>query len=467
MRILYLGLLCVFVQLPCAAFTQTDRYQIQSCLNLEYANVLVNAPSGLSNQDAYKRGYSQGFEFIPLYEKQLKSLPNPEVEVLEILKVASDAGYRMAKNLTKEQITLALEKCRSVSVPSTNVGVKKSNPPSDASLIARIKPIATTVNSVWTDTGVLGLTELTDLCYRAIRERSYDCLIVDAASMFINSIGPDPSYVEFFSAEAHNMRLAKTIDSGQFNVADLNRVNRVIREYVQQVLIDDLKNRKNGLVSSCIIVDPDISTRFTGECIDNYANGYGVARGRDEYRGDFKNGMTHGYGNYIFGMQSKWATEEYHGWYYKGTKTGYGVMSISSESNHPALESMKKYGKLRDGRYYVSALYRSGRIVKHCISEEECIKEIPTFNFYELDDLPKYGSNSVGLSDVERLTNMAIYRQSNLPAKVNDCITRELIAEFFGEKVNAKPLGSSLILNYQKFLGTKRLVTQAVLYCSE
>ena len=130
-----------------------------------------------------------------------------------------------------------------------------------------------------------------------------------------------------------------------------------ISDNVKQVLLDDLKNRKSGAVVPCIIVDPDISPFFSGECINNYANGFGVARGRDEYRGEFKNGMTHGFGSYIWSSQSKWATEEYRGWYYKGAKMGYGHTSISSSSNHPSLESMKKYGKIKDGRYYVTALY--------------------------------------------------------------------------------------------------------------
>jgi len=464
MKILSFGLLCLLTVFTCAAIAQ-DKYELQSCINIEYANVIANAPPNISTEEGYKRGYSQGFDFIPFYEKRLSSLPSPEVDVPEILRIATEVGSRMAKNLSKEQIAKAVGKCRAGSEP--NPIQIKSNAPSDASLIERIKPIATTVNSVWTNGGLLELTNLTDSCYRAIVSRSYDCLIVDAASMFINSVGPNPSQFEFFGKDAHSNRLTKAIANGQFKDVDINRIDQMISDNVKQVLLDDLKNRKSGAVVPCIIVDPDISPFFSGECINNYANGFGVARGRDEYRGEFKNGMPHGFGNYIWSSQSKWATEEYRGWYYKGAKMGYGHTSISSSSNHPSLESMKKYGKIKDGRYYVTALYKSGKIVNHCDSEEECSKIIPTYNFPELDDLTLYGFSAVPLNDVERLTNMAIYRVANLPAKVNDCITHELITGFFGERAKSELINSNEIQSYKIFLGTKRLIDQVVLYCFE
>jgi hypothetical protein len=261
--------------------------------------------------------------------------------------------------------------------------------------------------------------------------------------------------------------LAKAIRNGQFKDVDINRIDKMISDNVKQVLLDDLNGRKSGAVIPCIIVDPDISKNFSGECIDNYANGFGIARGRDEYRGEFKNGMNHGYGSYKWGSKSNWATEEYRGWYYKGVKMGYGNTSISSSSNHPALESMKKYGKLKDGRYYVNALYKSGNIVKHCDSEEECSKIILSYDFRELDDLTQYGFIAVPLTDIERLTNMAVYRVADFPAKVNDCITNELITEFFGNRTKSKPIITSEIRRYKSFLETKKLVDQVVLYCFE
>lgn len=466
MKILNYGLLCLLPILCCQASAQASKYELQSCINIEYANVIANAPANISVEDGYKLGYSQGFDFIPFYEKKLRSLPNPEVEVPEILKIATDAGSRMAKYLSKDQIGKAIAKCRGGGGEPSATPIK-SNAPSDASLIERIKPIATTVNSVWTDGGMLELANLTDSCYRAIISRTYDCLIVDAASMFINSLGPNPSQFEFFGRNAHIRRLTKAIENRQFKDVDINRIDKMLGENVKKVLIDDLKSRKTGSIIPCIIVDPDISTHYSGECVNNYATGFGIARGRDEYKGEFKNGMTHGYGNYIWSSQSKWATEEYHGWYYKGVKMGFGQTSVSSLSNHPALESMKKYGVLKNDRYYVSALYRSGRIVKQCDSEEECSKFILNYDFPEVDDLVIYGMNEVPLTDVERLTNMAIYRVPNFSAKINDCITNELITEFFGERKNNKFISSNEIRSYKKFLETKKMVDQAVLYCIE
>jgi hypothetical protein len=464
MKILGHGLLCALSMLAFPAMAQDNKYELQSCINIEYANVIANAPTNISTGDGYKRGYSQGFEFIPFYEKKLRSLPNPEVDVPEILGIATEAGSRMAKNLSKDQIAKAMGKCRG---GDTSVIQKKPYTPSDASLIERIKPLAATVNSVWTDGGMFELANLTDSCYRAIISRSYDCLIVDAASMFINSLGPSPSQFEFFGRKAHSNRLANAIENGQFRDVDINRIDQMLVNNVKQALLDDLKDRKNEAVIPCIIVDPDISTHYSGECINNFANGFGIARGRDEYKGEFKNGMTHGYGSYTWGSQSRWATEEYNGWYYKGEKMGFGHTSISSLSNHPSLESMKKYGNLNAERYHVTALYKAGKIVKHCASEADCSKFIFTYKFPELDDLIEFGFSPVPLAEVERLTNMAIYRPDNFPAKVSDCITQELTEEFFGKGTKNRSISSTEIQSYRKFLGVKKMVDQVVLYCIE
>ena len=85
--------------------------QLQACINLEYANILASAPTGLSTDDAFKHGYSQS-DFIEYYAKQLRLLPNPQVEVPQMLEIAQAAGIRMANNLSKDQITKGIDRCR-------------------------------------------------------------------------------------------------------------------------------------------------------------------------------------------------------------------------------------------------------------------------------------------------------------------------------------------------------------------
>jgi hypothetical protein len=106
------------------AKSDSIRLALQSCINLEYANAIANAPKNISQSDAYKKGYSSGFDFIGFYKKPMQQLPNPESTIPEMLSVASQAGYNMAQNLTKEQIIRGLKDCRNNSAFDFNAKQK-------------------------------------------------------------------------------------------------------------------------------------------------------------------------------------------------------------------------------------------------------------------------------------------------------------------------------------------------------
>ena len=55
-----------------------------------------------------------------------------------------------------------------------------------------------------------------------------------------------------------------------------------------------------SLAISCKVNDPDISTEYSGDCQNGLANGYGFAKGHDEYKGSFSNGNKHGTGTYTW-----------------------------------------------------------------------------------------------------------------------------------------------------------------------
>jgi hypothetical protein len=57
--------------------------------------------------------------------------------------------------------------------------------------------------------------------------------------------------------------------------------------------------------TKCRVDDPDITDSYTGECVAGAAHGKGVAKGRDEYKGEFNNGNKHGQGTYTWGANSK------------------------------------------------------------------------------------------------------------------------------------------------------------------
>lgn len=73
--------------------------------------------------------------------------------------------------------------------------------------------------------------------------------------------------------------------------------------------------------SGCKVLIPEISGSYKGECKKGLANGVGEATGKDFYSGEFKNGMPHGKGKYI------WADGIiYQGEWKKGKRNGFGEL---------------------------------------------------------------------------------------------------------------------------------------------
>jgi len=98
---------------------------------------------------------------------------------------------------------------------------------------------------------------------------------------------------------------------------------------------------------ACRVLDPELQDAYDGQCVNGLAEGSGSARGRAEYRGDFKNGMKHGkgvkvwpngdryegdfiedrkegFGSYSFG-RGPWLGERYEGDWLADRREGYGV----------------------------------------------------------------------------------------------------------------------------------------------
>ncbi|GAB1394994.1 hypothetical protein MASR1M60_31580 [Rhodocyclaceae bacterium] len=55
----------------------------------------------------------------------------------------------------------------------------------------------------------------------------------------------------------------------------------------------------------CKVADQDIAASYKGGCKDGLADGKGEARGRDSYVGEFKAGLPHGQGTYVWADSNK------------------------------------------------------------------------------------------------------------------------------------------------------------------
>lgn len=81
--------------------------------------------------------------------------------------------------------------------------------------------------------------------------------------------------------------------------------------------------QKENIKSSCKVLLPAISDSYEGECKKGLAHGEGVAKGVDEYNGEFIKGYPDGKGTYT------WAVGNiYEGNWKKGKQYGYGKMTL-------------------------------------------------------------------------------------------------------------------------------------------
>lgn len=104
--------------------------------------------------------------------------------------------------------------------------------------------------------------------------------------------------------------------------------------------------------SACKVLDEDISANYTGGCINGFADGEGVASGRNEYIGQFKAGKKHGKGKYKWGRRG----EVYEGSWVDDVQNGFGIYIDSSgklEGNFAnGLINGKGTAKYTNGSFY-------------------------------------------------------------------------------------------------------------------
>lgn len=91
------------------------------------------------------------------------------------------------------------------------------------------------------------------------------------------------------------------------------------------VFINEVKSQ------NCKVLLKTINSSYTGDCKKGKAEGKGIAKGTDTYKGEFKKGLPNGMGVYTWSNGN-----EYNGEFKKGKKEGQGVLvykrSITKDS---------------------------------------------------------------------------------------------------------------------------------------
>jgi hypothetical protein len=75
----------------------------------------------------------------------------------------------------------------------------------------------------------------------------------------------------------------------------------------------------------CLVLKPQISSKYEGECKNGLAHGKGTASGLDRYEGQFKKGLPNGVGTYLWSNGDKYVGE-----FFEGFRHGEGSFTFKS-----------------------------------------------------------------------------------------------------------------------------------------
>jgi len=91
----------------------------------------------------------------------------------------------------------------------------------------------------------------------------------------------------------------------------------------------------------CTVKLDPLSDQYHGNCKNGLAHGYGVGIGKDTYKGYFKKGLPHGQGTYIWANGNK-----YEGKWKEGKRHGRGTMTYKKSKQDSVVKGMWENGQL-------------------------------------------------------------------------------------------------------------------------
>jgi len=118
----------------------------------------------------------------------------------------------------------------------------------------------------------------------------------------------------------------------------------------------------SNVLAACRVNDPDVSGTYSGECVAGVAHGKGIAKGRDVYIGEYKNGNAHGFGINIWGTGTQWAGDIYVGEWIYDERTGNDLYIVKGKY------SLEGKGITHAGTCRVNDSDISGSYVGECVA---------------------------------------------------------------------------------------------------
>lgn len=110
--------------------------------------------------------------------------------------------------------------------------------------------------------------------------------------------------------------------------------------------------------SNCKVVSPKLQGEYTGECKNRLANGKGTARGQETYEGEFKSGIPHGEGKYVYENGSFYLGE-----FKAGLRHGEGRMyEFNKETNEI---KAGKFGKWKEDEFIEEIFENKYKIIQN------------------------------------------------------------------------------------------------------
>ncbi|MDD2364948.1 MAG: hypothetical protein PHN84_02160 [Desulfuromonadaceae bacterium] len=113
---------------------------------------------------------------------------------------------------------------------------------------------------------------------------------------------------------------------------------------------------------TCRVKDPDVAGFYSGQCVEGVAHGKGIAKGRDTYIGEFKNGGAHGFGVNTWGAGTEWAGDIYVGEWINDERTGNDLYIVKGKYSTEGKDIT------HSGTCRVKDLGISGSYVGECVS---------------------------------------------------------------------------------------------------